>query len=58
MMQQHVVYFHGLFGQGKVLIFGPVLDPTDNLSWDEPILGSSDGCWGGSRKERIVTRPS
>jgi uncharacterized protein YciI len=31
MMQQHVVYFHGLFGQGKVLIFGPVLDPTDNF---------------------------
>jgi uncharacterized protein len=31
MMQQHVVYFRGLFEQGKVLIFGPVLDPTDNF---------------------------
>lgn len=31
LMQQHVVYFHGLFEQGKVLIFGPVLDPTDNF---------------------------
>ena len=31
MMQQHVAYFHGLFGRGKVLIFGPVLDPTDNF---------------------------
>jgi uncharacterized protein YciI len=31
MMQKHVVYFRGLFEQGKVLIFGPVLDPTDNF---------------------------
>ena len=31
MIQQHVVYFRGLFDQGKVLIFGPVLDPTDNF---------------------------
>ena len=31
LMQQHVVYFRGLFEQGKVLIFGPVLDPTDNF---------------------------
>ena len=31
MMQQHVVYFRGLFDQGKVLIFGPVLDPSDNF---------------------------
>ena len=31
LMQQHVVYFRGLFDQGKVLIFGPVLDPTDNF---------------------------
>jgi uncharacterized protein YciI len=31
MMQQHVVYFHRLFGQGKVLVFGPVLDPADNF---------------------------
>ncbi len=30
-MQQHVEYFRGLFDQGKVLIFGPVLDPTDNF---------------------------
>src|ERR1700743_1129617 len=29
LMQQHVVYFRGLFDQGKVLIFGPVLDPPD-----------------------------
>jgi uncharacterized protein len=27
-MQQHVDYVTGLFAQGKVLIFGPVLDPT------------------------------
>jgi uncharacterized protein len=31
LMQQHVAYFRGLFDQGKVLIFGPVLDPTDNF---------------------------
>ena len=31
MMQQHVGYFRGLFDQGKVLIFGPVLDPADNF---------------------------
>lgn len=31
LMQQHVGYFRGLFEQGKVLIFGPVLDPTDNF---------------------------
>jgi uncharacterized protein len=31
LMQQHVGYFKGLFDQGKVLIFGPVLDPTDNF---------------------------
>jgi uncharacterized protein YciI len=31
LMQQHVVYFRGLFEQGKVLIFGPVLDPADNF---------------------------
>jgi uncharacterized protein YciI len=31
LMQQHVIYFRGLFDQGKVLIFGPVLDPTDNF---------------------------
>jgi uncharacterized protein len=31
LMQQHVVYFRGLFDQGQVLIFGPVLDPTDNF---------------------------
>ena len=31
LMQQHVSYFRGLFDQGKVLIFGPVLDPTDNF---------------------------
>ncbi len=31
LMQQHVGYFRGLFDQGKVLIFGPVLDPTDNF---------------------------
>jgi uncharacterized protein YciI len=31
LMQQHVLYFRGLFDQGKVLIFGPVLDPTDNF---------------------------
>lgn len=30
-MQQHGVYFRGLFDQGKVLVFGPVLDPTDNF---------------------------
>ena len=31
LMHQHVVYFRGLFDQGKVLIFGPVLDPMDNF---------------------------
>ncbi len=31
LMQQHGAYFRGLFEQGKVLIFGPVLDPTDNF---------------------------
>ena len=31
LMQQHVVYFRGLFDQGKVLIFGPVLDPADTF---------------------------
>jgi uncharacterized protein len=31
LMQQHVGYFRGLFDQGKVLIFGPVLDPADNF---------------------------
>jgi uncharacterized protein YciI len=31
LMLQHVGYFRGLFDQGKVLIFGPVLDPTDNF---------------------------
>jgi uncharacterized protein len=31
LMQQHVVYFRGLFDRGKVLIFGPVLDPDDNF---------------------------
>jgi uncharacterized protein len=31
LMQQHGSYFRGLFEQGKVLIFGPVLDPTDNF---------------------------
>jgi uncharacterized protein len=31
LMQQHVGYFRGLFDQGKVLIFGPVLDATDNF---------------------------
>src|SRR6201992_449015 len=31
LMQQHVVYFRGLFDQGKVLIFGPVLVPRDSL---------------------------
>src|ERR1700677_2119608 len=31
LMQQHGVYFRGLFDQGKVLIYGPVLDPTDNF---------------------------
>src|ERR1700722_9205587 len=31
LMQQHVIYFRGLFDQGKVLIFGPVLDPTDKF---------------------------
>lgn len=27
-MQKHVAYVTGLFAQGKVLIFGPVLDPA------------------------------
>jgi uncharacterized protein YciI len=31
LMQQHVAYFRGLFDQGKILIFGPVLDPTYNF---------------------------
>jgi uncharacterized protein len=31
LMQQHSVYLRGQFDQGKVLIFGPVLDPTDNF---------------------------
>jgi uncharacterized protein len=31
LMQRHVLYFRGLFDQGKVLIFGPVLDPTDSF---------------------------
>jgi uncharacterized protein YciI len=31
LMQQHGGYFRSLFDQGKVLIFGPVLDPTDNF---------------------------
>jgi len=31
LMQQHAIYFRGLFDQGKVLIFGPVLDPRDNF---------------------------
>jgi uncharacterized protein len=31
LMRQHGVYFRGLFDQGKVLIYGPVLDPTDNF---------------------------
>ena len=31
LMQQHVLYFRSLFDQGKVLIFGPVLDPSDNF---------------------------
>ena len=31
LMQQHGAYFRGLFDQGKVLVFGPVLDPTDNF---------------------------
>jgi uncharacterized protein YciI len=31
LMQQHVGYFRGLFDQGKVLIFGPVLDPANNF---------------------------
>jgi uncharacterized protein YciI len=31
LMQQHAAYFRGLFDQGKVLIFGPVLDPEDNF---------------------------
>jgi uncharacterized protein len=31
LMQEHGVYFRGLFDQGKVLTYGPVLDPTDNF---------------------------
>jgi uncharacterized protein len=31
LMQEHGVYFRRLFDQGKVLIYGPVLDPTDNF---------------------------
>ncbi len=27
-MREHVAYFAGLFQQGKVLIFGPVMDPA------------------------------
>ena len=27
-MQQHIAYTSGLFAEGKVLIFGPVLDAT------------------------------
>ena len=30
-MRQHVAYVHGLFEQGKVVIFGPVMDPADNF---------------------------
>jgi len=26
-MQQHVVYWRGLMDKGKVLVFGPVMDP-------------------------------
>ena len=28
-MQQHIAYTSGLFAEGKVLIFGPVLDAND-----------------------------
>src|ERR1700755_1206265 len=31
LMMQHAGYFRGLFEQGKVLIYGPVLDPEDNF---------------------------
>jgi uncharacterized protein YciI len=27
-MQQHVVYWRGLMDKGKVLVFGPVMDPN------------------------------
>jgi uncharacterized protein YciI len=27
-MQQHVVYWRGLMAKGKVIVFGPVLDPA------------------------------
>ena len=31
LMQQHGSYLREQFAQGKVLIFGPVLDPADNF---------------------------
>jgi uncharacterized protein len=31
LMQQHGAYLRGQFDQGKVLMFGPVLDPADNF---------------------------
>jgi uncharacterized protein YciI len=27
-MQQHVAYWRGLMGEGRVVVFGPVMDPS------------------------------
>jgi uncharacterized protein YciI len=64
MMQQHVVYFRGLFDQGKVLIFGPVLDPTDNfgmgvlevsdLAEAEQLLAQDPSVLAGLNRFRIL----